>query len=597
MPPRSDLAIGLWVSGSIGNILDMYRILRRFYDFLLQYKGRLAVFLFFCVGSSVISSIQPYFFKLFTDSVYQGDYRGLLWVLIIYVGVRLLGLVFDIFTYWTGDWFLIPAARDARVAVFQKVQELDFAYHVKKSTGSLISAFKRGDGAFWSLHHNINIGLLRIFVNFIIVMLFFSRLHWDITVLIFVSFLINLTLARFLIRKNIGARRDFNDAEDEISDLIVDNLINFETVKLFSMESWERSRLIQRFKHWMGKIWAYANSFRLIDIVVGTVSNLSLFTIMFLGVRKLVSGAFSPGDFIMVIGFVNSFYPRFAEVLYKLRNIAKQMTDIRKYFAVFEEEPEVKDPAKAVAVERIEGKIEYRQVGFSYPEGKKDALKDFNLTINPGESVGFVGRSGAGKTTVVKLLMRFHDPNQGQIFLDGIDIRQFKKSQLRSFMGVVPQDPIMFNETIAFNIGYGFPEASRDRIESATKMAHLLDFIESLPAGFETIVGERGIKLSGGQKQRLAIARMVLTQPEIIIFDEATSQLDSESEGKIQEALWNVAENTTTLIIAHRLSTLAHVDKIVVMEDGEIVEMGSHQDLVCQSDSLYQHFWQLQSIE
>jgi len=218
-----------------------------------------------------------------------------------------------------------------------------------------------------------------------------------------------------------------------------------------------------------------------------------------------------------------------------------------------------------------------------------------NLNIKKGESVALVGRSGAGKTTVIKLLMRFYDPYKGKILIDGININKFTKSQLRNFMGIVPQEPILFNNTISYNIGYPNNNSSFKEIEAASKLAHIDSFIKSLPNGYNTLVGERGVKLSGGQKQRLAIARMIVSNPDIIIFDEATSQLDSESEKYIQDSFWKVSEGKTTIIIAHRLSTAMRADRIIVLDQGKIVEEGSHTTLLNKKDSLYKKFWNLQT--
>jgi ABC-type multidrug transport system fused ATPase/permease subunit len=247
-----------------------------------------------------------------------------------------------------------------------------------------------------------------------------------------------------------------------------------------------------------------------------------------------------------------------------------------------------------VKIKRIRGNISFEDVSFDYPEGKKGVLKNFTLHIGPGHSVAFVGRSGVGKTTVIRLLLRFYDVTKGKILVDGIDIRNFTKSQLRSFIGVVPQEPILFNNTIGFNIAYGKCQAKKREIIKAARMANLYGFIKSLPQRFETRVGERGVKLSGGQKQRLAIARMILTNPKVIIFDEATSNLDSESESLIQDSLWKIAKNRTVLIVAHRFSTVRRADRIVVLEKGKIAEAGSHLELM-RKRGLYSYLWKLQS--
>jgi ATP-binding cassette subfamily B protein len=439
--------------------------------------------------------------------------------------------VFDVLTFVSGDWMMIPAGRDARIAVMRKIQDLDFAYHLSKSTGSLISAIKRGDGAFFGLHHALNNQIARIVVNFIVVLFFFSRIHWEIAAMMAITFAVVVFVMRYLIALSVRRRAVFNDAEDEISSIIVDNLINFETVKLFAKEEREITRLSRSFERWSSALWGHSNAFRTIDVTVGTIGSASFFFILLFAIRGVSGLSFTPGDFVLIVGFLGTFYPKFFQIVYEFRNIAKQHADIERYFAILDSETLVKDPEKPVSLKDARGEISFDKVTFSYPGTKRTSLRNFSLDIRQGQSVAFVGRSGVGKTTLVKLLMRFYDVDGGSIKVDGVDIRNFTKSQLRSFMGVVPQEPILFNDTIGFNIAYGAlrdpqgkqTSADKKAMLAAARIARLEEFISHLPDGYNTYVGERGVKLSGGQKQRLAIARMILSNPKIIIFDEATS--------------------------------------------------------------------------
>jgi len=566
---------------------------KTFIKFLLVYPARFGVFALLLILSAVADSIQPYFYKLFVEAAGTGVVKSVMMVLLGYIGIRFVSLILDILSWMAADLVVIPSAKDVRLGVVKKIQDLDMAYHQSKSTGGLISCIRRGDGAFFSLFDS-SVQLVRIVVNFVVVIAFFGAFNWQIAALMFASFALNAVIARTVILNNIKKRKTFNKSEDEISGLVVDNLLNYETVKYFAKEDWEINRLRQSFVNWVKSLWEYSLSFRVIDITVGSVGNIGLFLILIFSLIQVTQGMIGVGDFVMILGFISSFYPRFFELIFSIRNIAKHYVDLDNYFAIFDQKTAVVDPVDAKKIDHINGEIKFKDVTFTYPEGKKGAVKNISITIRAGQSIALVGKSGVGKTTLVKLLMRFFDVDSGEISIDGVNIKDMDKSYLRSLMGVVPQDPNLFNDTVAFNIGYGRPGATKKEITAAAKMASLHDFIMSLPKKYETVVGERGVRLSGGQRQRLAIARMILSDPDIIIFDEATSQLDSESEKYIQEAFWKAVQNKTTIIIAHRLSTVVRADKIMVMDEHQIKETGSHQELFAKKNSLYRHFWNLQ---
>lgn len=572
----------------------MIKTLKTFYGFLFRYKKEFIAFVFVLILGTIIGNLTPYIYKLLIDAIPSKNYELLIKITLLFVSTRIVANLLNALSYYLGDKALIPAAKDARIKIFRRVQDLDFAFHTNKSTGSLISIFKRGDGAFFGVFHSLNHNIFRVVISLFVILFFFNKISPLIAFLILLIFFVNLLISWRLIKNNISKRKDFNKAEDKISGVIVDNLINYETVKFFSQEQKEENRLKQEFKDWTKKIWQYANSFRIMDILIGTLSNLGTFAIFLVVIKKLSAGQITTGDLVMVLSFITGFYYQFFELLYQLRNIAKEQTDIQRYFSILNNEILVKDPENPVKMKQIKGEIKFEKVSFHYPENQKNALANFNLHIKPDESIAFVGKSGVGKTTIIKLLMRFYDVNKGKISIDGVDIRDITKSQLRSFLGIVPQEPILFNNTIEFNIGYGNPQATEQDIIYATKMANLHKFINSLPLKYKTQVGERGIKLSGGQKQRLAIARMLITNPEIIIFDEATSQLDSESELLIQNALWKVAKKRTVLIIAHRFSTIRKANRIIVLDKGRIAEQGSHDELV-KNKGIYNYLLGLQT--
>lgn len=572
----------------------MIKILRVFYGFLLRRKKIALAFFILIILGPAFHSIVPYFYKLFVDSITNFNIDNLPKILIIYLIVRFLALLFDVGARQVGDLLLMDGGVNARVTVFKHIHDLDFAFHTEKSTGSLISIIKRGDGAFYSLYDSIHFRIIDVFVGFIVMLFFFSTIGIQIAILAIVSLIISIIIASPLVKYNIKKRKVFNDSEDNISAIIVDNMINFETVKLFAKESWEQKRLDKAFISWRKAFWGYTTTFRFIDLIMGSLINITLFLILFYTIFLVQKTQMSVGEFVLVVGFLGSFSPRVWELIWSIRDIAKHYTDIERYSGVLENVIKIKDPEKPVKVSSVDGEIKFENVTFKYEKRQSPAVKNINLHFRQGQSIALVGRSGVGKTTLVKLLMRFYDVTNGKITIDGIDIRKFTKSQLRSFIGVVPQEPILFDNSIAYNIAYGKEKASLDEIKAAARLANIESFIEILPEKYETRVGERGIKLSGGQKQRMAIARMILSDPDIIIFDEATSQLDTESEMLIQDAIWKAAKNKTMIIIAHRLSTVVRADKIVLMEKGKVKEVGSHRELIAKKKGLYKRFWNLQ---
>jgi ATP-binding cassette subfamily B protein len=471
--------------------------------------------------------------------------------------------------------------------------ELDFAYHVDKNTGSLISAFRRGDGAVYNIFDSIHHELFRVLVSLAITLYFLFNASTEMGWLMLLIFVVNLGIIWWLIKMNLNARKEFNKSEDEVAGVIADGMINYETVKFFAAEKKERGRLSEKFDVWSIKFWKFANSFRVMDIVISSSAGGGMLFILWLAIKKVGHG-FEVNDLVMIAGFITGFYWQFFNLFFRIMDIAKSMTGLDKYFGILDNETIVKDPKKEAKLTNVKGEIELKNIAFVYPKNKDRILDGINLKIKAGEKIAFVGRSGAGKTTLTKLLLRFYDPAQGVVKLDGVDIKKIKKSTLRSYVGVVPQEPIMFNNTIKFNLAYGNDGAEMGQIEEAARKANILEFILKLPDGWETQVGERGIKLSGGQKQRLAIARALLANPKILIFDEATSNLDSESEKKIQAALEEVGKNRTVIIIAHRFSTIRDVDRIVVLSAGTIAEMGTHEELL-KNNGIYAKLWEIQA--
>lgn len=568
------------------------KIVRRFCYFLSFYKLEMAVFMLVNTMSVSIDSLRPWVMKMILDNA-NNNQSSVYWYLGMLGTVIIVGNLINSFNYYLADKVKIPMSKRIREVIFKKVLDLDFAYHVDKNTGALISAFKRGDSAIFSIFESVFQEIYWTIIYISIAVIFLFKVDVSISLVLVILFFVNLMLIYWLIKNNLSKRVAFNRSEDEISGIITDTMINYDTVKYFSAEKKEQKRLSDKFIEWSKNVWSYSNSFRLMDVSVGTVSALGMLVMLYISITKLNNGL-TIGDVVLVSGFVTSIHFQFFHLFSQIRNIAKHAVDVEVYFAILDNETTVKEAIKPRKIIKNKGKIEFKNIGFVYPKNNQKILERINLIIKSGTKVAFVGRSGAGKTTLVKLLLRFYDPTEGLILMDGIDIKKICKADLRKMIAVVPQEPVLFNNTIKFNLAYGRENATMEEIENVSKQANILEFIEHLPKGWETEVGERGIKLSGGQKQRLAIARALLTDPKVLVFDEATSNLDSESEKQIQLALEKVSKTRTVIIVAHRFSTVRDADEIVVLSAGTIVEKGKHDDLITQG-GVYEKLWSLQT--
>lgn len=549
------------------------------------------------VLAMILNNIAPFFIKWLTESVGQQQFDHAFNLIYLFAGLLLLANILENLGYYITDKNMVATSNTIAQAVLTHIHNLDFAYHTNKSSGKLISLMKRGDDAFFAYYDIINRQLLSLLISFGMMAFAFTSLRSSY--LLAVGILIALTslVATFLIKLNISKRQAFNDADDEVSSARVDNLVNFDTVKYFANERFEQNRFAGLLRTWNKRLQEYFFTFRYFDGIVGNFINLSLVGIMLLSLFDLQQQRISLADFLLVSTFAMTLFPRMMHLLFSIRELAKKHTDLQSYLNLLDEPVVVQDPIKPVALKQVRGEITFKRVRFAY-ENKQAVLQDFSLTIKPGEVVALVGFSGAGKSTVAKLLMRMYDPQAGEILIDQTPITALRKSDLRQLIGVVPQDPLLFNNTVYFNISYAKQAASRAEIEAAAQAAQVDVFVKELAHGYDTIVGERGIKLSGGQRQRLAIARVLLEKPHIIIMDEATSSLDSASEKIIQQAFWELVRNLqqpkTSIIIAHRLSTIMQADRIVVLDQGKIAEIGTHTELIERKNGIYQRLWSLQ---
>ncbi|MGO8753602.1 MAG: ABCB family ABC transporter ATP-binding protein/permease, partial [Gallionellaceae bacterium] len=406
------------------------------------------------------------------------------------------------------------------------------------------------------------------------------------TLLVYIAFTLAITEWR------MSFRRTMNDMDSKANTRAIDSLLNYETVKYFGNENYEAQRYDDQMSKW--EVAAVRNQTSLSALNAGQsmIIAVGITALMLLAANGVARGSMTIGDLVLVNVYMLQLYMPLNFLGFVYREIRHSLADMERMFRLLDEHREIEDAPDAAPLALKKAEVRFEQVGFSY-DPERLILAGVSFVIPPGHTVAVVGASGAGKSTLSRLLFRFYDVNEGRILIDGQDIRSVTQASLRAAIGIVPQDTVLFNDTIYYNIAYGRVGTTREEVLQAARSAHIHAFIESLPHGYDSMVGERGLKLSGGEKQRVAIARAILKNPAILIFDEATSALDSKSEKAIQDELRSIARNRTTLVIAHRLSTVIDAEQILVMDKGRIVERGMHGELLAQQ-GLYAQMWALQ---
>lgn len=488
------------------------------------------------------------------------------------------------------------AIRRVANKVFTHLHSLSLRFHLERQTGGVSRDIERGTRGISFLLNFMLFNILPTLLEIGLVLgILISQYDIWFSIIIFLTLLAYITLTLIVTEWRMIFRRTMNNMDSKANTQAIDSLLNYETVKYFGNETWEARRYDEHLQSWEKAAVRNQTSLATLNAGQSAIIAVGVTLLMLLAADKVVEGDMTLGDLVLVNAFMLQLYMPLHFLGFVYREIKHSLADMERMFTLLDENREIQDKPDAASLNARNATIRFNHVSFSY-EPNRQILFDVNFTIPAGQNIAVVGHSGSGKSTLARLLFRFYDVQSGCIAINDQDIRDVTQHSLRAAIGIVPQDTVLFNDSIYYNIAYGRPDATKEEVYAAAKSAHIHDFIESLPAQYATIVGERGLKLSGGEKQRVAIARTILKNPDILIFDEATSALDSESEKRIQTELKRIAKNRTTLTIAHRLSTIADAHQILVMNHGRIVEHGTHQQLLAR-DGAYARMWELQLQE
>ena len=577
--------------------------LRKLFPYLWEYKWRVMAALSFMVGAKLANVGVPLLLKELIDAMSPqptGAQIALVVPLALLVGYGLLRLSVSGFTELRELVFAAAtqgAARKIALQTFEHLHNLSLRFHLERQTGGMSRDIERGVRGIESL---ITYSLYSIVPTLIEVVLVLSILgvkfdKWyaiiTLTALaLYIYFTVTVTEWRTQFRKQV------NEFDSSAHTRAIDSLLNYETVKYFGNEAFEASRYDENLNKLRRARIKAQNSLSALNIGQQLIIAIALVAMLWRATEGVVQGRMSLGDLVMINAFMIQLYIplNFLGVIY--REIKQSLTDLERMFMLLEKNREVADTENAQILQlNRPPEVRFENVYFAY-EADRPILHGISLSIPAGKTVAVVGPSGSGKSTLARLLFRFYDVQQGAIRIDGHEIRQLTQDSVRKAIGIVPQDTVLFNDTVYYNIAYGNTRASREQVEDAARSARIHDFIASTPLGYETMVGERGLKLSGGEKQRVAIARTLLKNPAILIFDEATSALDSSNERAIQTELREAAHNKTTLVIAHRLSTVVDAHEILVLDAGHIIERGTHAQLLA-ADGRYAQMWSLQQSQ
>ncbi|AAV90136.1 ABC transporter related protein [Zymomonas mobilis subsp. mobilis ZM4 = ATCC 31821] len=582
---------------------DSLTNLRRFLRYLWpknrrDLKTRLLLALVMVLFSKAIILLMPFAYKGVIDHMTAPEKRGTgiaMALAVAYAASRFGSVLFDNLRNAIFEAVGQNAAKELSVELFKHLHDLPLSFHLERRTGSLTRIIERGtksiDSMLYYLIFNIGPTIFELIATCIIFVL--SGWGWGMVMATLAMIAIYILFTRIITEKRVALRREWTEYDQQAGQYALDSLLNYETVKYFNAESLETKRYSKIATRLSDATVKVESSLAFLNIGQSLITNILMAGSMIFTVWGWSHNRFSVGDVVLINSLLLQLFRPLDFLGTVYRQVRQGLTDMAAVFRLIDTKATLEDKAHAPALQIKTGELRFEHVQFQY-HADRPILKDIDFILPAGQSLAIVGSSGAGKSTLVRLLYRFYDVTGGRILIDHQDIREVTQHSLRQILGMVPQDIVLFNDTIEYNIRYGRPNASFEEVRQAARGAAISDFIDSLPQGYQTTVGERGLKLSGGEKQRIAIARMLLKNPPILLFDEATSALDSHSEADIQATLNQIAQNRTTIIIAHRLSTIVHADQIIVLDHGRIAERGNHQILLAQN-GLYATMWKRQS--
>lgn len=580
-----------------------WRVIRDLLPYLLEYRFRVLIALSCLIAAKVTNLGIPIVLKDLIDSlnINVNSPQALLVIpLGIIVAYGFLRIFASVFTELREALFAKVtqnAVRKVALQVFEHLHSLALSFHLARQTGGVSRDIERGTRGIQSLISYSLYSILPTLIEFCLVLgyLAYSYDIWFAAITL-VALVLYIVFTVVVTEWRTHFRRTMNDMDSKANQKAIDSLLNFETVKYFGNEAFEASRYDENLLRYQAAAVKSQKTLAVLNLGQQIIIAVGLMLILWRATLGVVNGTMTLGDLVLVNTLMIQLYIplNFLGVIY--REIKQSLTDMDRMFSLLNTDKEIADSpdAKTLQIENHERgpDVRFEHVSFHY-DAKREILRDVSFNIPAGTITAVVGQSGAGKSTLARLLFRFYDVQSGKILIDGQNIQDVTQASLRKAIGIVPQDTVLFNDTIGYNIAYGNPSATIEEVQEAARAAQIDGFIKRLPDGYDTQVGERGLKLSGGEKQRVAIARTLLKKPAMLIFDEATSALDSKTERAFQEELLSLAKNRTTLIIAHRLSTITHADQILVMDHGQIVEHGTHEQLLSVKGK-YAEMWQMQ---